>query len=265
MAQYDYNSCPEIIKSQIDLLISFAVKLLGSNLLGAYLHGSLAMGCFNPKISDIDILMVIRNNLTKENRILLTQELLRLSGNSVPIEISIVVKRDIDTYSYPMKYNYHYSEAWRESYVNILNSNSKVELENLKGIDPDLTAHIRIIISRGICLYGDEIREIFSSIPEEDYFSAIISDIQYIEEMLEDKPVYCILNLCRIYWFVVKGVISSKDEAGQWAIDALPQKYRQLLCDSLEIYRGRLDDQIFDMELLRDFFEHVTSKIANIN
>jgi len=48
-----YNNCPEAIKSQIDLLINFSIQILENNLLGVYLHGSLAMGRFNPQLSDI--------------------------------------------------------------------------------------------------------------------------------------------------------------------------------------------------------------------
>lgn len=34
---------------------------LGGNLVGIYLHGSLAMGCFNPDTSDVDLLLVVRD------------------------------------------------------------------------------------------------------------------------------------------------------------------------------------------------------------
>ena len=45
-----------------DLLERFTAmsrRIFGGNLLGVYLHGSLAMGCFNPKKSDLDLLLEI--------------------------------------------------------------------------------------------------------------------------------------------------------------------------------------------------------------
>jgi predicted nucleotidyltransferase len=33
------------------------------NLIGVYLHSSIAMGCFNPSRSDIDLLVVVKNKL----------------------------------------------------------------------------------------------------------------------------------------------------------------------------------------------------------
>ena len=35
-------------------------KILGDNLIGIYLHGSAAMGCYNEKKSDIDLLVVVK-------------------------------------------------------------------------------------------------------------------------------------------------------------------------------------------------------------
>ncbi|MDO4667672.1 MAG: nucleotidyltransferase domain-containing protein [Streptococcus sp.] len=39
-------------------------QILGENLVGIYLHGSVAMGCFNDKKSDIDLLVVVNNDIT---------------------------------------------------------------------------------------------------------------------------------------------------------------------------------------------------------
>ena len=53
---------------EIDNLInSFVDKskdILKNNLVGIYLHGSLAMGCFNPHRSDIDLIIVVNEPLS---------------------------------------------------------------------------------------------------------------------------------------------------------------------------------------------------------
>ena len=41
-----------------DRLTEESRKIFGENLTGVYLHGSLAMGCFNPDKSDIDLIIV---------------------------------------------------------------------------------------------------------------------------------------------------------------------------------------------------------------
>lgn len=45
-------------------IVKQSKKLLGVELVGIYLHGSMAMGCFNSDKSDIDLLIVIKNSIT---------------------------------------------------------------------------------------------------------------------------------------------------------------------------------------------------------
>jgi len=63
---------------------------LGSNLAGLYLHGSLAMGCFNPACSDVDLLAVTRRGMTVETKRRVAELLLKTSGAPSPIEISFL-------------------------------------------------------------------------------------------------------------------------------------------------------------------------------
>ena len=42
-------------------------EILGENLVGIYLHGSAAMGCFNDKKSDIDLLVVVKGEVSDED------------------------------------------------------------------------------------------------------------------------------------------------------------------------------------------------------
>lgn len=51
---------PEEILEQIDRFISFLCEIEQDNLIGVYLHGSLAMGCFHPSRSDLDLQLEVR-------------------------------------------------------------------------------------------------------------------------------------------------------------------------------------------------------------
>jgi streptomycin 3"-adenylyltransferase len=50
---------PRSVDEQVDRLVAGFRDILGDNLHGIYLHGSLALGCFNPARSDIDVLVVV--------------------------------------------------------------------------------------------------------------------------------------------------------------------------------------------------------------
>ena len=51
------------INGILDELLSGVKTVLGSRLVGLYIHGSLASGEFNPQTSDIDFLVVTRSSL----------------------------------------------------------------------------------------------------------------------------------------------------------------------------------------------------------
>jgi predicted nucleotidyltransferase len=53
--------------------------ILEADLVGVYLHGSAATGCFNPDRSDIDLLVVVRQTLSPEQRRAVAQLLLNAS------------------------------------------------------------------------------------------------------------------------------------------------------------------------------------------
>lgn len=47
----------------LDKIVNQSRKIFGDELIGIYLHGSMAMGCFNPDKSDIDLIFVIRDHI----------------------------------------------------------------------------------------------------------------------------------------------------------------------------------------------------------
>ena len=53
-----------LYQNLLDEIVDKSKIIFKDNLTGIYLHGSLAMGCFNPNKSDIDLIIVIKNNIT---------------------------------------------------------------------------------------------------------------------------------------------------------------------------------------------------------
>ena len=48
-------------------------EILGENLVGLYLHGSIAFGCFNPQKSDVDYIAAVREPLAPDTRLRLLE------------------------------------------------------------------------------------------------------------------------------------------------------------------------------------------------
>src|SRR5215469_6682092 len=77
--------------------------LLGDDLVGIYLHGSLAMGCFNPDASDVDFLVVTKTKLPPEKRKELAQAMIRLSAHAPRkgLEMSVITQGELLDFKHP--------------------------------------------------------------------------------------------------------------------------------------------------------------------
>ncbi len=70
-----------------DLIHDFAEKaqiILEGKLTGVYLHGSMAMGCFNPDKSDIDLIAVIDKDISVLQKLMLMNEIVYVNQYAPP-------------------------------------------------------------------------------------------------------------------------------------------------------------------------------------
>ncbi|WP_257348728.1 aminoglycoside adenylyltransferase domain-containing protein [Pseudalkalibacillus decolorationis] len=255
---FDWGSCPLSIRSFVNDIVKDLEGMLAEDMVGVYLHGSLAIGGFNPKSSDIDLLAVTSSPLSKDSKHQLAQHFLEISKHPYPIEISILSIDQLRNWNHPSPFEFHYSEFWRdclESDFEVVND----QLNSQDKKDPDLAAHLTITRERGICLHGKPIKEVLPSVPRADYIDSIMEDYQDCLESIEQKPIYSILNILRVYWFVKEGVISSKEETGTWGLNYLPKEFHRTIRKALEGYRSeKLAEDFNRKELLlfRDYFVH---------
>jgi predicted nucleotidyltransferase len=89
--------------------------ILGGGLVGVYLHGSVAMACFNPDRSDVDLLVVTRQGLSPTRRRAVDELMLTRSGAPYPLEITILTADQLRPWRHPAPFDFHYSEVWRGS------------------------------------------------------------------------------------------------------------------------------------------------------
>ena len=79
----------------LDEIINKSKEILGENLIGIYLHGSMAMRCFNPDKSDIDLIIVIEDDISDAQKLALMEHIVLLNRQAPPkgLEISVVKKK----------------------------------------------------------------------------------------------------------------------------------------------------------------------------
>jgi len=238
MPQFGWDSCPASPRRQVGACLARWQALLNDALVGVYLHGSLAMGCWNPARSDIDLLVIVGEPMAVEAKRELVAGLLALSGQPHPVEISFLAQSDFRPWRYPTPYDLHYSEEWRERYAAALRDGSWRSWNDERGLDPDLAAHITVTRARGVRLYGPPAAEAFPPVPPSDYVNSLLADIAWAREMMPRHADYVLLNLCRIAAYLQEGGIRSKDEGGEWALAHVAPRWHDVIRWALARYRG---------------------------
>jgi hypothetical protein len=214
-----------------------AILALPVHWLGVYLHGSLAMGSFQPHRSDLDVLAVSDQPLVEESLRKLAADCLRISSGPHPIEISCLACADLHPWRYPTPYQFHFSEAHRGRLAEGLSSG--VALGGRELLDPDLAAHITVTLARGICLWGRPAAEIIRPVPRQDLLDSLFQDFDWAEDRGDELASYQVLNLCRTLAWCRDGQVRSKLEGGEWGIINLPPRFKAGVTAALLIYKGK--------------------------
>ena len=244
----------------IERFVRCCAEILRDNLTGIYLHGSAAMGCWQEKKSDLDFLVVVRETMTDAGKRALMDSILELDadGPAKGIEMSVVTRAVCNPFVYPTPFLLHYSRmhtAWYrrdpEDYIRKMN-----------GTDKDLAAHFTVIRSRGRCLYGLPVREVFGEVPEADYIDSLRYDIAGAKEEIAENPMYMILNLARVLAYLTEKSVLSKKEGGAWGLRNLPEAYEPLIRAALKEYETG-EEVRYDPESAKSYAEYMLGRIRD--
>ena len=208
--------------------------ILGENLVGIYVHGSIAFGCFHPDKSDIDFIVVVDHKPTQNQKEAIIQTLLDLNDQapSKGFEMSVLLEKDCRHFRHPAPFELHFSN----SHIDQFREDFSAYCKNMHGTDRDLAAHLTVIKHTGIVLYGKGIDVVFGDISKEDYIDSIIFDIENAEEDIVKSPIYVILNLCRMLAYLQTEKVMSKQQGGFWGMQNLPDEFKALAKEAENAY-----------------------------
>ena len=228
------NMCFPQADSLIKGFVRQSEEILRDNLAGIYLHGSAAMGCFNPQRSDIDLIVVVTRSLSDSVKRKYMDMVIGYNalGPAKGIEMSIVLKEACNPFIYPTPFELHFSVGHAAWY----RTDPDDYIRRMNGTDKDLAAHFMIIRKRGICLAGAPVEDVFAEVPACDYMDSIWYDIEGAAERITEDTMYLTLNLARALAYRKDGLILSRKEGGEWAVRNLPAEYASLIADAMRDY-----------------------------
>lgn len=229
--------------------------ILGDSLVGFYVHGSLAFGCFTWETGDIDFIAVVDRPPDQPQRVALIRSLLNRTPDAPPkgIEMSIVLESVCRNFIHPAPFELHFSNF----HLDRCREDPDRFCAEMRGEDPDLALHFAVIHEAGQVLYGKPVAEVFAPVPRGAVLDSILSDLKDADILAD--PVYFALNLCRALAFQRENRLLSKAAGGQWALKNLPEPLHPVVRAALDGYVGSA--ATFSDGALLAFREHMLKQI----
>jgi hypothetical protein len=232
-------------------------RALHEDLVGSYLFGSAATGSFEPGISDVDTVAVLRSDLTDAQLAELDQ-LHRAIVQAMPewddriesVYLSSRALRDFRTQTSP---------AARISPGEPFHA---IEVDHRWLID---WYQLR---EAGIALAGPSAASLMPAISREEYLEAVRRHLvdwrDWAGFETPGRQAYAILTMCRGFRTIRTGEYVSKREAARWASEELPREAE--LIEQAVVWRERsrtepLADRAMTQDAARRFLESVESLV----
>jgi predicted nucleotidyltransferase len=233
---------PAEIRSQLEEVVAGLRSALGGDLVGVYLHGSMALGCFGPH-SDIDVVAVSARKLGPERKHAFVQMLLEVSNAPRPVELDVILASTLRRWRHPAPFEFHYSESLRVRF-------EAGELEPWEdSVNRDLAAHAAFIREAGVAMVGPPPSEVFPEIPEDDFCDALLYDVDWWRDHLcelEEIPGgvrNAVLSLARIWATLATGDQHSKATGVEWTLPRLPAELGPVLEHAYAAYLGTAEER----------------------
>ena len=199
---------------------------LGNNLVGAYLHGSIAFPEFEPRAGDIDFYVVIRRSLNRRE----------ING--------------LDRLHRALAKRFEFGSKLDGFYISSASARRQETPEGLvygahgrihHGGSDDAWAIHREHFARSayIRLYGPSAGRIFSRPKWGEIRSALYRQLVYARRIIDSDPWWSVLNLCRLtYDFKTGDIIASKLGAAGWGLKRLPSRWKPVVKSAIKTYKG---------------------------
>jgi len=204
---------------QLEAVVRIVREVLGGKLVAVYLHGSTGAGRMMPT-SDLDVLAVVREPTTLEERREIVTRVMEVSGSPEPrgrwrpVELTIVVGSEVNPWRYPPMRELQYGEWDRERY--------RAGFVPGPEPDPDLALLIAAVLHADRAVVGPPAAAILAPVPPADLRRACLEAVPgVLLDLVHDTRNY-LLTLARIWLTLATGEIRSKDEAAAWALARLP-------------------------------------------
>ena len=240
------------LKSFLGLAVASWRSALGRNLTGVYVHGSVSTGAFNPRTSDIDVVVTTRTltdgpaneRIHEVHGAMLGWGSARWADR---LEVMFVPASALGMAGVPR--------------ISVLELHPD-EGFKVQPLGSDFMIQKRILRQHGITLYGPRIARIVAPVTNGELRDAVIGnlrewwrpELEYPGQFLQRSyQAYAVLTMCRSLCMLATGELVTKPEAAAWAMRGPYLEAWRPLIQSAVAYPGGLqpDQQLATLDFIR--------------
>jgi Domain of unknown function (DUF4111) len=225
------------VSSFLAVAVASWKSALGRNLAGVYVQGSLCTGAFNPRISDIDVMVttrVLTDSATNE-RLHEVQRAMLGRGHGRWADMLEAIFVPVKALGMPgvpgvSVLELHPDEGFK-----------------IQRLGPDFLIQKRLLREHGITLFGPKIAKVVAPVTNGELRDAVIGNLrEWWMPQLEypglflkrSYQAYAVLTMCRALCLLVTGEVVTKPQAAAWALHGPYLEAWQPLIESARAYPG---------------------------
>jgi predicted nucleotidyltransferase len=236
-------------------------KILGDQLVGMYLFGSLANSDFDEH-SDIDVLIVTDGELSAGTFLALQELHKRINGLDSPwanqIEASYIPQTALRRFDPANKLHPHMDRGGGE-------------VLHMMSHESDWVIQRHLLREHGIVITGPSLRDLIDPVSSDDLRRAVADVLPLWVKPLLDNPSqinkrgyqsFIVLSLCRMLYTLSHGKILSKPAAAKWALENLDPKWSPLIKGAvIGRQNSNLDADLKDMQETQNMMRYTLEQI----
>jgi hypothetical protein len=193
-----------------DRLTDALARLLGGDLVGAYFVGSVALGGFVPRESDLDVVAVCREALTPAQAESVASAVVEVSDACPARGVEFTLYRREVVRSPPVAADFE------------VNANGGPRMPATVHLDAEQEPGFWYVLDRaiahrsGLTISGPPASTVFADVPRVTLLEAMAESMAW-HRAHERATLYSVLNACRAWRFAEEDVLGSKLEGAAWA------------------------------------------------
>ena len=232
-------------ESRIEGYATGLAEVLGGNLIGVYLYGSLARGCYHEGPSDVDIIVVTRSGCAQQQHpaILKAHE-----DAGVPVDAVFVTKEQLDADVFPTPIGFLVKPIEGHQIVHCPEGSRDFLLQRQDAYEA------------GVALVGPAAREIMRPVP----WPLLAESLDFLFPHIVVNFKNPVLMLCRIAYAHMHHSLCCKRRAGEWALGAFEGRWKPVISAALAQYAEGVTGPAATSMELQEFEEYCAGYVRGL-